>query len=176
MTSLKRPSWSDILGPALPIIIGPVDFATSVQDARHQLDYIWRDDTWKQATGYTLIGISAVSLLLSARKRLRWVRLGKFASWRFLHAALGLTTLIGLFGHTGLHMGSNLNFVLMSCFLGLNVVGAVTGITASLENRLEGAWAVRVRQWRPRFTMAHILFFWPLPILVAVHIFVAYYY
>ena len=92
------------------------------------------------------------------------------------HGILGTVTLIGVFAHTGLHLGANLNFLLMVCFLGLNLVGGLTGVVTSLESRVSGAAALRLRQWRPRMTLIHILLFWPLPVLIAAHVFSIYYY
>ena len=92
------------------------------------------------------------------------------------HGLLGLVTLAGLLAHTGLHMGSNLNYWLMVCFVGINLVGAFTGVITSLESRVTGNSALILRQWRPRITFLHILFFWPLPLLIAAHVFSVYYY
>ena len=110
------------------------------------------------------------------RKRVKRFSLGQFSTWRMIHAYLGCVTLIGVLAHTGWHMGHNLNRWLMTCFLGVNFVGAVTGIVSSLESRASGDAAIAIRQWRPRFALMHILFFWPLPLLIAAHVFSIYYY
>ena len=44
-----------------------------------------------------------------------------------MHSVVGTLTLIGLVVHTGMHMGSNLNFALAAVFLTLNVTGVVHG-------------------------------------------------
>ena len=157
-------------------LTGPVDFASSVASSRREIDYFWRDDFWKQLTGYVLLAITLVTLLLSIRKRVNRFSLGQFATWRMIHAYLGCLTLIGVLAHTGWHMGHNLNRWLMTCFLGVNLVGAVTGIVSSLESRASGGAAIAIRQWKPRFAFMHILFFWPLPLLIAAHVFSIYFY
>lgn len=155
---------------------GPIAFSESVVEPRYQLDFIWRNGFWKQVTGYTLLGITGLSLLLSLRKRIKWFRLGAFGTWRMAHGILGLTTLLGILLHTGFHLGSNLNLWLMMCFLSVNLLGALTGVVAAIESRGAGPAATSIRQWRPRLTWIHILLFWPLPILIAAHVFCVYYY
>ena len=157
-------------------LVGPIEFSKSVVGAMSRIDFIWRDEFWKQVTGYTLIGITVLTLLLSLRKRWKRLRIGDYGFWRVAHAALGVASLLGVLVHTGLHMGSNLNFLLMSCFVGINLIGGLTGVVTSLESRASAATALVIRQWRPRITLLHILLFWPLPVLVAAHIFCVYYY
>ena len=72
-------------------------------------DLLWLDGTWKQVSGFILLGLSALAAALFMRKRLGWVRLGQFASWRFVHVALGTLTLAVLFLHTGFRLGAHLN-------------------------------------------------------------------
>ena len=169
-------SLAALLFSLVMVISGPIEYADSVVTLRRQIDFFWRDEFSKQVTGYTLLGISALSLLLSLRKRWKRFSFGAFGNWRMAHAVLGTITLVGTLAHTGLHVGSNLNFCLMSCFLGINVVGALTGVITSCEARCTGASALLIRQWRPRLTMLHVLFFWPLPALITVHVFCIYYY
>ena len=156
--------------------IGPIPFSESVTSPRRDLDFLWRDDFWKQVSGYSLLAITVVSLLFSLRKRVKRISFGAFGTWRMAHATLGAVTLAGLLMHTGWHWGANLNFWLMACFVGVNLVGGFTGLLASMESRVKGETAVLVRQWRPRMTLIHILVFWPLPALIAIHIFSFYYY
>ena len=84
--------------------------------------------------------------------------------------------LILLVAHTGFHMGHNLNMALMISFLGLNLVGALAGIFASMESTASGEWATRARRLRPAFTLAHIILFWPLPVLLVFHVLLTFYY
>ena len=154
----------------------PVPFAESVQTAWRAVDVLWRESFAKQITGFTLLGMSVIALLLSLRKRLNWFRFGDYGFWRSLHGILGLLTLVGFFVHTGLHLGSNFTFVLALVFLALNLLGSVTGVFAALESKLQGELAEKVRLWRPRLTRMHIWLFWPLPVLILFHVISVYYY
>jgi nitrite reductase (NADH) large subunit len=62
--------------------------------------------------------------------------------------------------------------MLMASFLSVVAVGAVAGGAIALEHRL-GAGAARLRRsglW------SHILIAWPIPVLLALHVFKTYYY
>ncbi|MEM1063482.1 MAG: (2Fe-2S)-binding protein, partial [Planctomycetota bacterium] len=132
------------------------------------------DSGWKQATGWTVAGVTAVSLLLSLRKRVSWVSWGDYGFWRAAHSLLGVLTLVGLFAHTGWRMGENLNFWLMATFLTTNFVGGFTGILSGMEGKLSGESARLARTWRPRLTWLHVLTFWPVPVLLVFHVIGAY--
>lgn len=159
---------------ALTIFIAaPVPFAQSVQAGLRKLDFLWREETWKQVTGFTLVGLALVSLLLSLRKRVKRFNWGEFGHWRAVHAVLGTLTLLALVSHTGFRLGHNFNFVLMTDFLVLALVGALAGVVTALERRLTAQSAKRLRSF---WTGTHIAMAWPLPVLVAVHVLTAYYF
>jgi nitrite reductase (NADH) large subunit len=171
--------WKWLLGAcgvALPAtlalaLIVLIPYAATVQ-VPWQWDVLWRDAFWKQVTGYTVVGLSALILLLSLRKRVRRFTLGDFPIWRIAHAVLGVLTLAGLAVHTGGRLGSNMNFALIASFLGVVTVGSAAGGVIALEHRL-GAAAARLRR---TWTWAHILFFWPIPLLLALHVLKTYYF
>jgi nitrite reductase (NADH) large subunit len=133
-------------------------------------DVIWRESAWKQASGFTVLGLSVVALLLSLRKRL--LSFGDFALWRVAHAIIAVLALAGLAAHTGGRLGTNVDLFLMSSFLGVIALGAVAGGVVALEHRL-GARAVRLRR---AWTWAHLIVFWPVPVLLGVHVFKSYYF
>ncbi len=161
-----------IAGLVAAAMLSPIQMATSVVDGA-SLDFLWRDGDWKQTTGFTLLGLTAASLLLSLNKRAPKLPLGRFTAWRMLHSVLGVATILGVGVHTGYRPGSNLNFVLMSCFAVVLLLGAGTAIVTSLEHRLPGTWgSVLRRGW----TLAHIVAFAPLPVLIAFHVLSVYYY
>jgi nitrite reductase (NADH) large subunit len=151
----------------------PIPFADSVQSGLRQVDLLWRDSFWKQATGFTLVGLALISLLLSLRKRIKRFAWGEFGHWRAVHAVLGTLTLLALISHTGLRLGHNFNLIIMSNFLALAGVGALAGAVTAMERRLQPLAAKRLRAF---WTGAHILLVWPLPVLVTFHIVIAYYY
>jgi nitrite reductase (NADH) large subunit len=137
------------------------------------LDRLWIDGTIKQITGFTLLGLSALIAFLSVRKRVGWTWLGQYKFWRIAHTLIGLAALSVLFFHTGFNLGSNLNRWLMVTFLAVGVIGSATGIVTAREHE---ALAAGKRSYRPLFTWLHILAFWPLPVLLLLHIVTVYAY
>jgi len=149
-----------ILGP-------PVPAAKTVQSTYYEFTQIWQDSFTKKVTGYTIAGLSLFAILLSARKRFRWLNFGNYGFWRAAHSWLGVTTLLGIFFHTGLNFGENLNFWLLICFLGLNLAGGLAAIAVAAEKRFSGPVGARLRGVA---TKAHIVFFLPYPVLLGFHI------
>jgi len=86
---------------------------------------------------------------------------------------LGAACAALLVGHTGLHLGSNLNQWLMINFLSVLSVGALAGGAIAFGHRLTANAALRLRRF---LTWGHILVVWPLPILLTVHIVTVYYF
>jgi nitrite reductase (NADH) large subunit len=163
-------------GVTLPValalaLIVLVPYAATVQ-VPWQWDVLWRDSFWKQVSGFTVLGLSALLLVLSLRKRMRRFTLGDFPLWRIAHAVLGALTLAGLAAHTGGRLGSNMNFALIASFLGVVAVGSAAGGVIALEHRL-GAAAARLRR---TWTWVHILLFWPIPMLLVMHVLKTYYF
>ena len=176
------PGWRYLLGASilatllipLLLILGPVAAANSVQDLSYQIDLLWQSSFWKQVSGFTLLAVVGLALLLSLRKRVARFNFLNFGWWRAAHGMLGLATIFGVIVHTGMRLGANLNLCLMVCFLTLNFAGGLTGVLSALESRATGSKQRLLKRWRPRLTLLHILFFWPFPILVAFHIAAAY--
>lgn len=164
-----------ILVPLL-LASGPPPVVDSVRSSWRSIDQFWRDDFVKQVTGYSLLGVSLIASALSLRKRVPWIRLGDFGTWRGLHGVLGTATLVGFLIHTSTRLGHNFTLALAITFLLLNLLGAFTGITAALESRFTGPLGRRLRAMRPKLTQVHIWLLWPLPALVAFHIIAVYYY
>ncbi len=137
-------------------------------------DLLWRDGWVKRLTGFTILALFAVGLLISMRKRLpAWLHLGRFDTWRFAHAGLGSLAVLVLVSHTGLRMGHGLNFWLMICVAGLLVVGALSSAVVACEHRLQPGLASTLKRY---FVWTHILLFWPVPVLLGWHIFKGYWY
>lgn len=154
------------------LLQGPLAFSLSVQ--KPGLDALWLDATTKQITGFTMLGLSVLALLLSLSKRWKlFARLGKFTSWRVFHTALGLGALFILLLHTGMQPGVNLNAWLMLDFLALLAVGVLAGLFISVEHKLAARLGKRLRGY---LTWAHTLVFWPLPTLLTFHVVSVYYF
>ena len=158
------------------ILLPPAPIAESVNSLWAKVDAIWRDNLIKQITGYSMLAIFTLGLLVSFRKRLTWFNFGKYNFWRYFHVAFGLISLVVLYAHTGFHFGHNLNFWLMLVFIILNLLGAITGIVVALENTSNPKVARFSQAIRPYMLWGHIILFWPLPVLVAFHILSVYTY
>jgi nitrite reductase (NADH) large subunit len=171
--------WKMLLGAsgtalkaaAVIALVVAVPYAASVQ-VPWQWDLLWRDNFWKQVSGYSVLGLCAALAVLSLRKRIRAFTLGDFPLWRVAHALLGSLTLAGIAVHTGGRLGSNLNFMLIATFLGVVALGAVAGGVIALEHRL-GAGTARLRR---TWLWTHILIAWPIPVLLAFHVLKTYYF
>jgi nitrite reductase (NADH) large subunit len=160
-----------LLSSLLLLFAPPTALLDTVQGL--QWDRLWRDGLIKQISGFSLLGLSVLVLILSLRKRIRRFSLGDFAAWRVLHVIVGLLILLTVYLHTGFRMGSELNFYLMLSFSGLLLVGAIVSGVLAWEHQLPRHLATRLRSvsiW------AHILLFWPIPVLLGFHVLKSYYY
>jgi nitrite reductase (NADH) large subunit len=155
---------------ALVVVLRPLSVA---QNVGFRLSAFWSDRALKEVSGFAMAGSMALSLLISARKRLRRVKAGSFATWRAGHAGLGLLTLGLLVLHTGLRLGEHINRWLMGDVLAILVAGAIAAVVTALDYRFPAKLAQAVRTACNR---SHIVLFWPLPVLVLFHIFLVYYF
>ena len=146
--------------------------ADSVQTAP-AFEAIWNDKFWKQVTGFSLLGMSTLGLLLSLRKKLRLFTFGDFARWRLLHISLGVACAFVLILHTGFHFGANLNQALLINFLAVIIFGSAAGAVFAFSHKLS---ATNAKKIRAIWTWAHIILTWPLPILLSFHILSVYYF
>ena len=177
---LAAPGWRWLLAASLMAfliataiyLIPAIPAATTVQGG-WKLEPLWRDAFWKQVSGFTMLGLIIASAALSLRRRIPRLRLGAFGWWRAAHGLLGALSLLVLVTHTGLSLGSNLNFLLMLNFLLLAAWGGLAGAVTALEHRFTGYLGRRIRQvW----TWLHIALVWPLPALLAFHIIAVYWF
>lgn len=173
--SVSRPllvvSLSALILAPLFLFLPPVPFSDTVATS-FSPDRLWTDSLYKQISGFTLVGLSVLGMILSLRKRTRF-SLGRFTHWRLVHVLLGLSALALLMAHTGLRLGNNLNQALMLNFLALAALGALAGGVIALERKLPSLWGGRLRRW---WSWGHILVLWPLPALLGFHILAVYYY
>lgn len=158
------------------LVIPRVPYLDSVQSSialGWQWDELWRNSLFKQITGFTVLGLVAIGLLLSFRKRVSFFKVSSFNNWRMVHIVLGICALLVLIAHTGLRMGSELNWLLMVNFLLLSAVGANAGSIVATEHKTSPMIA---RKKRKQWTWWHILLFWPLPVLLGFHVVKTYYF
>lgn len=171
----KTLTWLSLLALAAVMAVAtlpPIAFSDTVQAAL-KFDVLWLDGFWKQVSGFTLLGITVIALLLSLRKRVKRLSFGEYGFWRVAHAVLGVLTVVLLVVHTGLRFGDNLNGWLMSCFTAIALFGAVAGGATAMES---GSGSLALGRWRRWSTWTHTLLFWPLPVLLGFHILKSYYY
>ncbi|MFK8050844.1 MAG: FAD-dependent oxidoreductase [Halioglobus sp.] len=160
------------LGTALLALIISVAYPETVQ-LTWRWDEIWRNETYKQFSGFTILGLTLLSLIFSMRKRITRFSFGNFAWWRVAHVFLTVAVLAVLAIHTGFRLGDNLNLILISTFLALVLAGALLGLTITFEHRLAPARARQLRSWG---IWSHVLLSWPLPALLGMHILKSYYF
>lgn len=139
-------------------------------------NWLWQDDIVGQWTGYGLLAVTMLAVLLGVRKRVRPLRrLGGYDAWRIVHLGLGFLAAVGLFLHTGFRPGENLNLVLFLAFSGSLVAGALAGAATGGDHLLRARGigsAARPPRRLPGWI--HILLLWPLPPLLLVHILMVY--
>ena len=118
-TPVKEKSWLalfvsaviSLLLSVIYIITPEAQVSESVQSTGW-FESIWHDKFWKQVTGFSLLGLTLIGLLMSLRKRLNFEWMGDFAFWRLLHVVLGLLCAVTLIFHTGFHSGLTWSMIL----------------------------------------------------------------
>lgn len=158
----------------LTLVLPKVPLASQIE-LRGLAETLYLDGFTKQVTGYVLLALSVLAAVLSLRKRISWLRLGDFDGWRVFHLIVGVVALVALAAHTGFRLGSNLNMWLMLCFLGLGLAGAMAGLATAMEHRIFASAQAAAKLRSASFWM-HLAAFWPLPLLLAVHILTVYFY
>jgi nitrite reductase (NADH) large subunit len=169
--TLAGASMAAFVAAAVVLLAAPVPYSLSVQPPS-SIDVLWRDGLARQISGFVLAALGGAAALLTVRKRWRRLTWGGFAGWRAAHAVIGVLTLVVLAAHSGLRLGHHLNLALMASFLTVNIAGAAAGGFSAAERR--GGHAGR--RWRRAAVLAHVVALWPLPVLLAFHVFAAYYF
>lgn len=134
---------------------------------------LWYDNFWKQVTGYSLLGLCALTATLSLRKRIPKLSFGHMDHWRYVHSLIGCVALVALVIHTGFRLGENLNMALMLVFLGATTTGALVGVFMARNHH----WTdLKLRKHRNRWSIVHYALLWALPALLSYHILSVYYF
>ncbi|HRI66265.1 MAG TPA: hypothetical protein PK156_18585, partial [Polyangium sp.] len=165
---------ASIVAVSLPIVLvfPPIPPARSVR-ASVIVEALTRNGIWKQVSGYLLVAVCLLSLGITLRKRWKRFQFADVPIFRAIHGAVTAASLLLYFTHTGFSVGNGLNFILTVAFLGAIVVGAAAGAVFVFSDR----WAaLAARDRRIRASWVHILVLWPLPILIALHVVMVYYY
>lgn len=124
-------------------------------------DTLYRSGAWRQVTGFGALGLALLATGFSLRKRFRFLGSGDLGRWRLAHGALAALSAVALVAHTALRPGSGFNLLLMVAFLLAGVAGAAAALGLGRRN-------ARLMFW------LHVLTVWPLPVLLAFHVFVSY--
>ena len=136
---------------------------------------LWFDGTWRQWSGYILLGLSGAALLTVLLMKVRpIVRLGGYNWWRLAHVTLGIASLLAVFAHTGFRLGTSLNAALMGCFLAALIFGGLAGIFSNAAGALRRMGISP--QVRAIPMQLHLIALCPLPALLIVHVLVVYLY
>jgi nitrite reductase (NADH) large subunit len=150
----------------LVLVLPGLPYADSVS-VDWRWDALWRGSLPKQISGYTLLTLAILLAVLGLRKRIPRLAWGDYAVWRVVHVAVGVGVPLGFIAHTGGHAGNQLNFYLVLSFIGAAVAG---GLFATLIAREHSMDAVRARRLKTAALWGHVLFLWPLPVLLGFHI------
>jgi len=150
-----------------------IAYNNSVQ-VKFDIDQLWRNELFKQISGFSLLALSIVLSIISIRKRsTNIIKLWDFSYWRLAHVLIGVVTLVVLLTHTGFRLGDNLNYYLMLIFSCLLFVGAIAGVVIGYGHSLPRRLAKQIRTYA---IWSHILLLWPLPVLLSFHIIKTYYF
>jgi len=154
------------------VLFGPIPY-TETAKADIAWDALWRNNTIKQISGYSILGLSLLALTISLRKRIKKICIGDFSLWRIFHVTVSILVIAALVTHTGFRLGNNLNQYLMISFMALIAIGSFSALMIAMSHKVD---AVVGKQLRDSLVWGHILFFWPVPVLLAYHIFSSYYF
>lgn len=156
----------------LVTILPSIPYAQTMQHS-WQWDTLWRDNIFKQISGFTLLGLSVIVLMMSLRKRIKKFTLINFSVWRIVHVVAGFITVFGLAVHSGYSFGSGVNYFLALSFISVLFAGGVSSVMLAIEHKLDSVMSRRIKS---KLVWLHIIAFWPLPALLVVHIFKSYYF
>jgi hypothetical protein len=134
---------------------------------------VMTENAFQHATGYLLVLLSIFSLALSLRKHWSRFQFFDFPFFRVVHVIMGTATLFVLALHTGLRLGRGFEFALAIDFLAVCLLGGIAGVVTAISHRWDGKSA---RELRMASSRVHLIAFWPLPVLVALHVYQVYYY
>ena len=146
-------------------------YSHTVQNFHYSLESLWKDNLYKQISGFTMLTLLILILILPFRKRMKKFNWLSYEFWRNSHIIIGLIIILGSIAHTGLHFGSNLNMIFMNLFILLSLTGSLASLGIY---KAEGPG--RNATFRIIFLWLHIILFWPFPILLGFHILSSYYY
>ncbi|MEL6937843.1 MAG: hypothetical protein AAFO84_01475 [Cyanobacteria bacterium J06598_1] len=182
----------------VPFALSPI-YLDVLRDRSFDLHQFLRGERYKQATGYVSLTLVVVEMLLTARKRSRsWpIKItmpGSVMLWRSAHIFTGVALLAAVLVHTIGASGINYNAIFLWSFIGVTLtalVGVVaeTGVLESPrkifnfrgQKLVDGepvgiGKGALIRGMRAVWLKSHIFLVSVFSILLAVHIFLVYYF
>ena len=181
-------------GLLAPFVFSPL-YLPYLRESNFDLHEFLRGELYKLITGYTSLALIFIEIALTLRKRGRgWiVKLklpGSMQIWRSIHIFVGVALVATTLVHTVGSHGMNFNALLLWVFFGVTLsalVGVVaeTGLLEYPHRYLSLAFpagmnkiskGTAIRGLRDIWLSSHIFLVNAFAILLAFHIFLAYYY
>ncbi|MCY4046226.1 MAG: FAD-dependent oxidoreductase, partial [Cellvibrionales bacterium] len=150
---------------ALFALLNP--FGTTESYQPDHISHFWHDSFYRQITGFSILAITVLSFLFSLRKRINWLNKLSFGPLRLFHGLMATLALALLFLHTGVSDFQGVNQWLLYSFFGATIFGAISGLFADFEKRFN---SLGIKKAKGVAVFAHIVTFWPLPVLLGFHI------
>lgn len=198
-----KPKLSTLIGLTLisALILTPFAFSPAYIPAlrANYFDFLQfiQGDLYKQITGYIALAFVILEIILTVRKRARSWKFkisipGSMQLWRSIHIFAGVGLLAIILIHTFGVNGLNFNAVFLWVFFGVTLsalVGVVaeTGVLESSRKyfgwgsvKSEGSMLISkgplIRKMRQIWLFSHIFLVNVFMVMLAIHIFLAYYY
>lgn len=179
----------------VPFVFSPI-YLPSLRENNFDLHLFLNSNLYKQITGYTSLFFVILEMIFTMRKRGRGWKIkislpGSMQFWRTLHIFLGVgllaTTVIHTMGSNGLNFNAIFLWVFFAVTLSALVgVVAETGILESPQrdfklipvggNKLGITKGTLIRNLRALWLSTHIFLVSVFLVMLAFHIFLAYYY
>ncbi len=168
--------WPAIMLAAIMTIatVGAITlpFAESWGSTWRFIDALWRDDLFKQISGYSVLGLLLAATWSAWRRRAQRLhqkrQLLSLLSW---HLIAVFTAIVLLILHTGFRSGYGLNAWLSTLLLITLMLGALSSLTWMLTAKGQSQ-----RQIASVIRTAHWVLLFPLPVLLLFHVIKAYYF
>ncbi len=154
------------------ILYGSIGYNYSAAET-FKWDTLWRSSLAKQVSGFSIVGLSVIAVMLSLRKRIKKITFWNFDVWRGIHIFVSVFVIGSLLAHTGFRFGNNIDYYLMLAFSAMLLAGSLSAIMISISPRFD---AVTIGKIRKNLVWGHILFFWPIPVLLTFHVLKSYYF
>lgn len=184
----------------IPFALSPI-YLDVLRDRSFDLHQFLRGEVYKQGTGFAALTLVIIEMLLTARKRsrswpIKFKMPGSVILWRRVHIFTGVALLAIVVVHTLGASGLNYNAVFLWSFVGVTFTAMIgvaveTGVlesprkvfsfsgfgAKSTEGKADGVGkGALIRGMRAVWLKSHIFLVSVFAILLAVHIFLVYYY